>query len=290
MDALVSICLHRRISRHSFKIHIIKFEGLGRKMKTGYKKELNKVYLHIDFPHLYEEDYQIPMIRENNIPGLLDVTGCGIDGKSRYSYAVTGMVSMKSRFESSPVRQEDMLVFVDRVMEVVKSVGKHMLSTNSLLLHPEFMFYDGRTWFFCYLPGRKKTLCEAFHVITEYFVQKLDYDETEGIMLAYELHKATLQENYDLEKIVEEYQLHKEQRENKKPGEDVEEGGSLPNEHLFSPLEEEYQPSADVQTIREIGGRWTPWKRAVGRAKKNRWGSWKDLIFETDGQEQEEPL
>ena len=55
-------------------------------MKTGYEKELNRVLLHVDLSKLYEEDYQIHMMKENKISGLLEVTGCGINGKSRYSY------------------------------------------------------------------------------------------------------------------------------------------------------------------------------------------------------------
>lgn len=259
-------------------------------MKAGYEKELNKVCLHIDLTHAYEEDYQIHMLKENKIPGLLEITGCGIDGKSRYSYVVTGLVSMKALFESSAIKQEDMVVFINRLMEVVKSLRRYMLNPDGLLLYPEFMFYGKDTWYFCYLPPRKKPLCEAFHVITEYFVKKLDYKETEGIMLAYELHKATLQENYDLEKIMEEYREHEEKRREQESSkmEHIQEG--IAEENIFSLDEEEYVQTPDVETIREMGGRWNPWKKTTDKLKRARWGSWKDLILETDRQENEEPL
>lgn len=261
-------------------------------MKTGYEKELNRVSLHIDIPRLYEENYQIHMLRENKIPGLLEISGCGMDGKSRYSYIVTGLMSMKSVYEAASIKKEDMLCFVNRLMEVVKALRRFMLNPDGLLLYPEFMFYGEETWFFCYLPGRKKSLCEAFHVITEYFVRKLDYEDTEGIMLSYELHKATLQENYDLEKIMDDYRLHEEKRHSTElKSEMVRESETrLPQENLFSLEEEAYEPVADVETIREMGGRWKPWKKTADRLKKARWGSWKDLILETDGQEGEELL
>ncbi|MCI6467391.1 MULTISPECIES: DUF6382 domain-containing protein [Faecalicatena] len=260
------------------------------KMKTGYEKELNKVCLHIDLPQGYEEDYQIHMLTENNIPGLLDITGCGIDQKSRYSYVVTGMISMKTMFETAPIKKDDMILFVNRLMEVVKSLRRYMLSPDSLLLYPEFMFFGSGTWHFCYLPARKKPLCEAFHIITEYFVKKLDYEETEGILLAYEIHKATLQENYDLEKIMDEYREHEEKRRGEERNEMIEETGGIPDDHLFSLEEEEYVQTPDVETIREIGGHWKPWKKAADKLKKGRWGNWRDLILETDGQQDNDPL
>lgn len=263
-------------------------------MKTEYEKGLNQVCLHIDLPRIYEEDYRIHMLRENQIPGLLKVTGCGVDGKSRYSYDVTGMMSMKAKFQTSAIKKADMLLFANRLMEVVKTVRRYMLNPDGLLLYPEFMFYGEENWHFCYLPGKKKALCEAFHVVTEYFVKKLDYEETAGIILAYELHKATLQDNYDLEKVLNEYRQHEEER-GEREGRSVErkvtEGKEYGmGENLFSLEEEEYEVTRDVETLRETGGKWNPWKRSASKLKKGKWGSWKDLILETDGQKEENPL
>lgn len=259
-------------------------------MKVKYEKELNKVCLHIDLPQAYEEDYQIHMLKENDIPCLLDITGCGIDGRSRYSYTVTGMISMKTMFEESPIKRDDMILFVNNLMEAVKSLRRYMLNPDGLLLYPEFMFYSADTWHFCYLPARKRPLCEAFHVITEYFVKKLDYEETEGILLAYELHKASLQENYDLEKIMDGYREHEEKRRASMETEMKAKTTYIPDEPLFTVDEEEYVQTPDVETIREMGGHLSPWKKAADKVKKGRWGKWKDLILETDGHQEEEPL
>ena len=51
----------------------------------------------------------------------------------------------------------------------------------------------------------KKTLRETFHEMTEYFLSKMDYRETEAILLVYRLHRETMQENYDIRKILSEY-------------------------------------------------------------------------------------
>ena len=139
-------------------------------------------------------------------------------------------------------------------------------------------------------PKVKEPVCEAFHVMTEYFVKKLDYEETEGILLAYELHKATLQENYDLEKIMDDYRMHEEKRHSSEIPRGNEGQEVLPEENIFSVGEEEYEPVGDVETIREMGGWLSPWKKTAARLKKKRWGSWKDLILETDEHETEDTL
>ena len=66
------------------------------------------------------------------------------------------------------------------------------------------------------MPVQKKKLLQSFHELSEYFVKTLDYEDVEGIFLAYELHKATLQEKYDLKTIMEEYEIHEEERKKRR--------------------------------------------------------------------------
>ncbi len=258
-------------------------------MNVEYEKGLNRVCLHINVPELYEEDYQMPMLRENNIEGMLTVDGCGIDGESRYTYDIAGLVSMEALFENKKVGQRDIQEFITCLLSTVKELRKHMLNPGCLILEPDSIFCRKQKYFFCYLPGRSMELCEAFHQITEYFVRKLDYEDEEGITLAYELHKATLQENYDLERIMQEYQMEEEETEEEEQDEsdeidDLEDSDAM----IFTLDEEEYQPMSQPSTIREEGGRWSAWRKAANKISKGRigkWGSWDDLILETDGQE-----
>ena len=53
--------------------------------------------------------------------------------------------------------------------------------------------------------------------------------------------------------------------------------------------EEEYELTKDTEVIRESGGVWNAWKKAahrIGRGRLGKWGSWDDLILETDGQDE----
>ena len=45
----------------------------------------------------------------------------------------------------------------------------------------------------------------------------------------------------------------------------------------------------DTEVIRESGGVWSAWKKAahkISRGRLGRWGSWDDLILETNGQDE----
>lgn len=264
--------------------------------RAEYETGLNRTSLHIYMDGSYEEDYQMPMLKRNRIPGILPAEGCEVEGKTRYTYEVGGYVSMKSLHEKTAVQQQEIAELVRALIEVTDVLESYMLNPDCLLLNPEYIFQKNGAWHFCYLPGAEKSLNRSFHELTEYFVKTLDYGDTNGIFLAYELHRATLQEHYDLRRIMEEYEEHEEER-----GQTMEEWrreqGNWGNAFSLTDEEEEYESKKnqrtdtlyeeysiqpDTDTIREEGGTWKSWRKAARQIRKRRWGSWNDLILEEE--------
>lgn len=264
---------------------------------------LSKVWLHIYMQEEYKEDYQMPMLRSNHITGVLPVEGCEVEGAGRYSYDISGLVSLKSMYEKKRIKKRDIEEIVRDLLETEEGLRQYMLNPDCLLLQPEYIFRKGHKCYFCYLPGFNGEMGTAFHELSEYFVKMLDYEDTEGIFLAYELHKATLQERYDLSGIMEEYERHEKDRRKKQ-----EERGkrARPEEenygNIFSLEEEEehektekyerqfhkqkkYEVHAAADPICEDGVRHSAWRKAVRHFHGKRWGQWGDLILETDRQE-----
>ncbi|SHK46797.1 DUF6382 domain-containing protein [Hespellia stercorisuis] len=237
-------------------------------METVFKHDLNNAYLKIEVPDFYVEDYQIPMLHANQIPGILEVDARGIDDFSQYSYKISGMVSMRAMFEKTKMERSDIELFIVQLVQTIKALKRHMLSADKLLLEPDHIFFQKKQFYFCYLPTRNTELCGAFHRLTEYFVSQVNYEEKEGIYLAYELHKSTMEEHYDIEQILEEYQNKKEDTDSR----ETEERGNI-----FELEDEEYE---DVPTIQELGGTWGNIKRGVRRRKRQKWGVWEGLVME----------
>lgn len=181
-------------------------------VQAEFETKLNRSCLHLYKEEHYEEDYQMPMLRQNQLDGLLKVEGCEVEGKARYTYEISGLTSMKNMYENACIKKQEIEGMITRILEVTETLQRYMLNPNCLVLKPEYIFYKEGKWLFCYFPGMEEDLCKLFHELTEYFVRMLDYEDTEGIFLAYELHKATLQEHYDLELIMKEYKSRESER------------------------------------------------------------------------------
>lgn len=224
-------------------------------METAYKRNLNHTYLILEFPVLYEEDYQMKMMQANKIEGLLPLIGKGMEGKSQYFYEISEMASLRSLYEKEEMGKETLEKFLTQFMGVLDNVQRYLLDINRILLEPEYIFCKNETYYFCYLPVQDADLCTEFHRLTEYFVSKINHREQQGILLAYELHKATMEENYSLEKIVK--RLRQEEKEEETVEEEFEDDWI------------DYQETG-ASVLRESSVNWKKWKRR----RKEKWGEW----------------
>lgn len=173
-------------------------------METYYKKDLKHSYLILEGKEKDEEDYQIAMLKENNIPGILETDVRYLDNQSRYYYDISGKTSLAMLCDKSHLGVMDMKGLVYGLMDTIEVLQKYMLDGNCILLEPEYIFYEGEKVFFCYYPPYAKESKEEFHKLTEFFVREVNYKDEEGVRLAYTLHKATMEENYSIVHIMEE--------------------------------------------------------------------------------------
>ena len=59
-----------------------------RKLKIGYRRDLNTSYFIIESDRFYQADYQMKMLTNNQIPGLLLVKGRGVFFKQKTAYEI----------------------------------------------------------------------------------------------------------------------------------------------------------------------------------------------------------
>ena len=251
------------------------------------EKDWNQSCLYIEVPVPYEEDYEIRMIRNNDIPGLLKVTGIGSEGKSRYAYHTGGYISLAKKFEKETVDRDMIMEFTCQFIETVNAVRDYILDPDGILLAPEYIYVKEGRYKFCYLPMSYRCLKNSFHEMTEFFVKKLDYRDTEGIFLAYILHRSTLQEEYDLRAILDEYiSEEKKRKEEQKQKEDISDGTIFTVEDEGEEaVEKIYTVRPDDPSAMEEKKRYGPIRKMIGKIRTGRWGNWQDLITEIDGQD-----
>lgn len=269
--------------------------------QTEIKKELNQMRLRISLPGLYTEDYQVRMIRENTIKGLIPISGHGEGKNTIYEYDITGLTSLRRYYKQKKITGEEMKGFLTQIQEVIEETQGYLLDPNRLLLNPEYIFYEDGGCRFCYFPQGEEDIRLSFHRLMDDFVQWTDYQDIPSVKTAFFLHKETMKENYSLKKIIkelekmraEEEQIEitgKEKKESEgRRYEPEEESGR--QEELWQQRTVEYdreehdwiaRQEMGSKILKETDNLWNPVKRLLHRHKRPKWGDWDGVYIDEE--------
>lgn len=182
-------------------------------MEVSIVNELGCTELIIAEEKVYQENYQMTMLRECKISGLVSVIGCGIDDSSRYIYDISGMQSIAKVYEKTPMDEVSIRGFSRGLLELLEVIKHHMLDINQILLEPEYIFKQNEKYYFCYYPLYKREIKDSFHELSQFFVQHIDYGEVETVILACGLHKATMEAEYDLAQLLQDHGVIEKEKE-----------------------------------------------------------------------------
>lgn len=221
----------------------------------------------------YAEDYQIRMLEENAVRGLLPVRGHGEDGASVYEYEVSGKISMKTKYREAKMSGKEMLQFISDLLGVIQEVNSHLLCPDRLLLDPAYIFWEDGVYSFCYWPAGGRNIWEAFHSLTESFVQWTDYRDDESVRTSFLLHRETMRENYSLHKIT------KKLEEMQQPSAPEQEE-ALP----YDTAEHDWiaRQEAGSSIMRETENMWHPVRDFLRRHRKPGWRDWDGIYIDEE--------
>lgn len=246
------------------------------------KRELNKTVLSIAYQKPYKEDYQIHMLQENEITGLLGIAGHGLDDQTVYEYEISGKTSLNQRYSKKKINSKEMKKILEMIVRMTDELTEYLLPPSGLLLDPEYIYWEKGEFFFCYVPGWEEEICGSFHKLMDSFVQWTDYKDVSGVKLAFLLHKETMEENYSLKMIMDKIREQEEQKEKQKKRKEEEPVFTM---GTYESPEHDWITHQEMgsQILRETDNMWIPVKRFLQKHKRPKWGDW-DGIYIDEGE------
>ncbi len=178
-------------------------------MNISFKRDMTHNYMVLEFTQpVYEDDYRIRMLMENHIRGLLPCSLKKVDCQSRFFYDITSRQSMAYIYENNSMDEQAVCTLLQGLYRALKEVKKYLLDMDKLVLEPDMIYMDIETRepFFCYLPGYQGEMTESFRKLTAYLLEHLERRDDRAVLLAYEVYRKAREENYSLERILQEAQ------------------------------------------------------------------------------------
>ncbi|GHU63138.1 hypothetical protein FACS189418_5840 [Clostridia bacterium] len=174
-------------------------------MEVNYKRRANKNFMVLSVseeisPFLY----QIRMLEENPIKGLLKFTYQPKEQHAEYYYEISSKQPLKRIVEYKGFGQNELRNLLIGLSTLVKGLENYLLDGNGLLLEAEHIYLApaDTSMYFCYVPGIFTDFSESIRQLFQFFLNKMDYQNKEQVALMYRLYQETMKENYHIEDLL----------------------------------------------------------------------------------------
>ena len=174
-------------------------------MNISFRKNLNKNYMVIEkVSDFSENNFQVQMLLQNEIPTLLKFSFEIINGKAELFYDISSRQVFDRQFEISKMTFENLRTFCFSVRTLVRALDEYLLDSNNIMLKKECIFTDpeAKNYYFCYHPYYRGDILAELRELFNHILQIIDYEDEKAVRLAYEIHSKIQTDNFVLTDIM----------------------------------------------------------------------------------------
>ena len=194
-------------------------------MEIWYKRSMSENYMVISGTELQiEENYQIRMLLENQVPGLLPCKVQKINGEEFFYYEITGCQSLQNLFEKRKFGYKELEELFLGVFRIMEKLDEYLLNRDFLLLQPSCIFQDKGEHRYCFvwIPCIHGNIEMEFRQLTEYLLPKIDHTDKQAVTLGYGVYKESMESNLKMDFLKEHMNTKTEEYEVEEKNYDVE--------------------------------------------------------------------
>ncbi len=238
-------------------------------MKITYRREMRHNYLIIEPENAGYDGYEIYMMEENRIEGLLGFQMKQIDGRKYYYYKITSKQPLNRVLEYHSLGEDELKKMINKTARTLERMEAYLLQEKQILLEPEYIYVNPETFeiYLCLVPGRQGSFPQEMSGLLRYLLGKVNHQDKECVVMAYGLYQESIKENYGIRDLMEIAARSETKEENQEGDENVLLDKSTPNE--TPDMKTSYfslaQPEEEAHLFREKSkkGFWTPGATAI---------------------------
>lgn len=171
-------------------------------MEIWYKRSMSENYMVISGTELQTgETYQIRMLLENQVPGLLPCKIQKMNGDEFFYYEITGCQSLQNLFEKRKFGYKELEELFLGVFRIMERLDEYLLNRDFLLLQPSCIFRNqgDNGYCFVWVPFVHGSIEMEFRQLTEYLLPKIDHTDKQAVTLGYGVYKESMEANLKMD-------------------------------------------------------------------------------------------
>lgn len=177
-------------------------------MEVKYRQERNECYMLVDAGGISADHYQIRMLENNRIDGLLKVKLQQINQQSEFCYTISGRQSMVQKYGNVHISAEEIKKLMAALNKTAGQLEEFLLNIDSLRLEPEWIYWkaDGDELpEFCYYPEEtpEKSFREHVRTLLQYLLNKISHKDPDAVNAAYGLYRIGMKETFRMQELMQ---------------------------------------------------------------------------------------
>ena len=173
-------------------------------MEVSYRKSLNKSYMCVENPEHVFDTYELRMLNNCKVPGLLRLQVADLDNRQRYLYDISGKQQISDYLSRQKPGFELLRRILFSIQRICAVLPEYLLREDGICLEMNFIYVnleDGSLQF-TYLPFYKKNFPHSFQCCMEQILRMIDHQDQKAVELGYQTYQLCLQDNADIRKIL----------------------------------------------------------------------------------------
>ena len=117
--------------------------------------DVEHVYLSLDAEPFLRDQFELRMLEENRIGGLLRLSVCDDDGKLKLNYDVTGMDPLSETADRRKLKSQDLRQLILTLKHVITGLEPYLLNASGIVLRMDSVYVDPQSRSPCFRIGQK---------------------------------------------------------------------------------------------------------------------------------------
>ncbi len=171
-------------------------------MVTGFARDYKHNYLVIQDDRVIEDHYQVKMITENKVPGLLECQERMINGEGLLYYDISSRQTLAMLFEEKRIGIAGLRELFDQLTDLCERMQKYLLYGEGLVLNPEYVYLDpeSRTYSFLYYPFEESEM--NLMPLLDFLIEHADSEDMRAVEAVYQMADVVNRGHYSMDEAL----------------------------------------------------------------------------------------
>jgi len=199
--------------------------------KLQIRQEFGRSYIVRDYKVSGDNEYQISMITENHIEGVLECRISYEQEEKYLCYEVTNRISLDREFAERTMTFEDIKELFSGISSVMERANSFLLDSRFFDLDPEYIFkeMDSQNLLLLYFPASEDEKQDSNPILADFLLRKVDPNDESAVKIAYLFYKMVHLDTFSVGMFLN--MIEKEEIIRTKETRPVEETKPVPKEH-----------------------------------------------------------